>query len=128
VTYRSIDDYTATFPPNVQSILKKVRATVKKAAPGAVEVISYRMPSLKLHGHLVYYGAFKKHLGLFPPVRDKALKKHVAVYAGPKGNLRFCYDEPIPYALIARIVKARVKEDSARVAVRKSKVRKSKRP
>jgi uncharacterized protein YdhG (YjbR/CyaY superfamily) len=104
----SFEDYAAEFAPEIQSILRKVRATVRKAAPNAEEKISYRMPAFKLHGDLVYFAAFKKHIGLYPPVRgDAKLMKEVALYAGPKGNLQFPLDEPIPYELIARIVKQR---------------------
>jgi uncharacterized protein YdhG (YjbR/CyaY superfamily) len=106
----SFEEYAAAFGPDVQSILRRVRAAVRKAAPQAEEKISYRMPAFKLHGELVYFAAFKKHIGLYPPVRgDAKLMKEVSVYAGPKGNLQFPLDEPIPYELITRIVKQRAK-------------------
>ncbi len=77
--------------------------------------MSYRMPAFALHGILIYFAAFKTHIGIFPPVRgDAKLKAAVARYAGPKGNLKFPLDEPIPYALVARIVKARVKQNLAK--------------
>jgi uncharacterized protein YdhG (YjbR/CyaY superfamily) len=110
----TIDDYIKQYEPKVQAILRKVRAAVKKSAPKATEKISYGMPTLVLDGHLIYFGAFAKHIGLFPPVREPALKKLAAKYAGPKGNLKFPYDEPIPYGLIGRIVKQRVKENKER--------------
>lgn len=85
---------------------------MRQAAPDAEEVISYRMPALRQNGMLVYFAAFKKHIGLFPPVRGEAkLVREASAYAGPKGNLQFPLDEPIPYDLIRRIVKARVKEN-----------------
>ena len=115
----AVDAYIAACEPKARKILRKVRATIRKAAPGAMEVISYRMPAFVLDGHLVYVGAFRQHLGLFPPVRDAKMKSACAKFAGPKGNLRFPYDEPIPYALITRNVKLRVKENRARVAARK---------
>ena len=115
----AVDAYIAACEPKARRILRKVRATIRKAAPGATEVISYRMPAFVLDGQLVYVGAFRQHLGLFPPVRDAKLKLACAKFAGPKGNLRFPYDEPIPYVLIARIVKMRVKENRARLAARK---------
>jgi len=108
---KNIDDYIAPFSPKVRAILKKVRATVGKAAPRAEERISYGIPAFVLHGNLVYFAAFKNHIGFYPPVRDQKLKKAVAIYAGEKGNLRFPLDKPIPYALIGRIVKARVREN-----------------
>ena len=109
-----VDDYILLFPANVQTILHKVRATVRKAAPAAEERISYRMPAFFQDGVLVYFAAFKKHIGLFPPVRDESLQATVAPYAGPKGNLQFPLDKPVPYTLIAKIVRARLKENRAR--------------
>lgn len=109
---KTIDNYIASFPSDVQEILEKVRMTIRKAAPDAEETISYLMPAFKLKGNLVYFAAFKKHIGLFPPVTgDEKLRREASVYAGPKGNLRFPLDKPIPYALISKIVKLRVKEN-----------------
>jgi uncharacterized protein YdhG (YjbR/CyaY superfamily) len=116
----SIDEYIAASPSAVRPILKEIRRTIRAAAPGAEEVISYRMPAFRQHGILVYFAAFKSHIGLFPPVSgDARLEQALKPYAGPKGNLRFPLDRPIPYALIARIVRHRVKQDRARAAVRK---------
>lgn len=112
---KTIDEYVAGFPPVVQSILQKIRTTVAHAAPDAEEVISYRMPAFSLDGILVYFAAFKNHIGLFPPVKgDAALVKAASRYAGEKGNLRFPLTEPIPYQLIERIVKLRVKQNRAK--------------
>ena len=73
---KNIDEYIAAFPPEIQTILEAVRSTIRKAAPDAEEKISYRMPTFALHGNLVYFGAFKNHIGLFPPVRgNKKLKQ-----------------------------------------------------
>jgi len=108
---KNIDDYIAAFSPRVRAILKKVKATVRKAAPRAEERISYGIPAFALLGNLVYFAAFKNHIGFYPPVRDQRLKKAVAIYAGEKGNLRFPLAQPIPYALIGRIVKVRVREN-----------------
>ena len=111
-SHASVDDYIAACPPKVRAILRRIRSTVRKAAPDAEERISYRMPSFTLNGTLVYYAAFKNHIGLYPPVRgDAKLLKDVAKYANEKGNLRFPLDAPIPYGLIGRIVKARAKEN-----------------
>lgn len=108
---QSVDAYIASSPPEVRRTLEAIRTTVRKAAPAAEERISYRIPAYFLGGGvLVYFAAFKKHIGLYPPVRDKSLKPLVARYAGPKGNLRFPLSEPLPHALITKIVKARVKE------------------
>jgi len=117
-----IDGYISQFPADVQAILEKVRATIRRAAPDATEKISYQMPAFKLHGILVYFAAWKKHIGLYPPVSgDKALEKAVTRYAGPKGNLQFPLDEPIPYDLIQRIVKLRVKQDEEKAAAKRKK-------
>ncbi|MEA2235486.1 MAG: hypothetical protein QOC81_210 [Thermoanaerobaculia bacterium] len=119
---KNIDEYIAAFSPEVQEILEKIRSTVRGAAPAAEETISYRMPAFMQNGVLVYFAAFKHHIGLFPPVKgDEKLAKAVAPYAGEKGNLRFPFDQPIPYALIKRIVTARVKQNKARAAAKKTK-------
>ena len=119
---KDIDGYIAQFPAEVQAILEKVRATIRRAAPDAKEVISYQMPAFKQHGILVYFAAWKKHIGLYPPISgDKALEKAITRYAGPKGNLQFPLDEPIPYDLIERIVKLRVKQDSEKAMARRKK-------
>jgi len=112
----SIDQYIAVCSPEVRAILKKLRSTVKRAAPPETEeTISYRMPAFLLHGVLVYFAAFKNHIGMFPPIRgDAKLEAAVAKYAGPKGNLKFPLDEPIPYSLVARIVKFRAKQNLAK--------------
>lgn len=106
----TIDEYIAASRVEVRNVLSRIRATVRKAAPKAEERISYRMPAYRLNGDLAYFAAFKNHIGFYPPVRgDEKLMDAVKSYAGEKGNLRFPLDEPIPYALIARIVKQRVK-------------------
>jgi uncharacterized protein YdhG (YjbR/CyaY superfamily) len=115
IAANTIDAYIATFAPDVQAILQKIRATIQKAAPDAAETISYRMPTFTLQGNLVHFAAFKNHIGLYPPVRgDAKLVAAVSVYANEKGNLRFPLDQRIPYALIGRIVKARVRELDAK--------------
>jgi uncharacterized protein YdhG (YjbR/CyaY superfamily) len=114
---QSIDQYIAACPPEVRAILGKLRSTIKRAAPPETEeLISYRMPAFALHGILVYFAAFKNHIGMFPPVKgDAKLETACSKYAGPKGNLKFPLDQPIPYALVARIVKFRVKRNLAKV-------------
>lgn len=119
---KDIDRYIAKFPKNVQAILKRVRQTIRSAAPQASELISYRMPALKGHGILVYFAAWKEHIGLYPPVKgDAAIEKAAAKYAGPKGNLQFPLNEPIPYNLIQRIVKLRVKQDNEKAEAKRAK-------
>jgi uncharacterized protein YdhG (YjbR/CyaY superfamily) len=109
----SIDQYIAACPPEARAILRNLRSTIKRAAPPETEeAISYRMPAFVLHGVLVYFAAFKNHIGMFPPIRgDAKLKAALAKYAGPKGNLKFPLDEPIPYSLVARIVTLRVQQN-----------------
>jgi uncharacterized protein YdhG (YjbR/CyaY superfamily) len=117
---KNIDQYIATFPAEVRAILEKVRQTIRGAAPDATETISYRMPAFRQHGILVYFAAWANHIGLYPPISDdKTLEKAVARYAGPKGNLQFPLNEPIPYDLIKRIVKLRAKQDSAKAAAKR---------
>lgn len=112
----SIDEYIAASPSKVRPTLKEIRRTIRAAAPGAEELISYRMPAFRMHGILVYFAAFRNHVGLYPPVRgDARLEKALEPYAGPKGNLKFPLDRPIPYALIRRIVRLRVRQNLSRV-------------
>jgi uncharacterized protein YdhG (YjbR/CyaY superfamily) len=121
----TIDDHITAASPVAQPILKEIRRIFRKAAPKAEEVISYRMPAFRGNGVLVYFAAFKNHIGLYPPIRgDKALEKALAPYRGPKGNLQFRYDQPIPYDLIERIAKLRVAQDNEKLA---RKTRKAKR-
>jgi uncharacterized protein YdhG (YjbR/CyaY superfamily) len=123
VRFESIEQYIANSSPEARAVLRKLRSTIKKAAPpDAEELISYRMPAYALHGILVYFAAFKHHIGMFPPIKGNAkLAAAAAKYAGPKGNLSFPLDEPIPYALVARIVKHRVKQNLAKAKVRRKK-------
>jgi uncharacterized protein YdhG (YjbR/CyaY superfamily) len=112
-TPASIDEYIASFSADIQVVLQKIRLTVRNAAPAAEETISYRMPAFRLNGILIYFAAFKKHIGFYPPVRgDAKLEKAISVYAGEKRSLRFPLDQRIPYDLIERIVKLRVKQNS----------------
>jgi uncharacterized protein YdhG (YjbR/CyaY superfamily) len=111
----TIDEYISGFSPDVQAILQQVREVVRMAAPDAQEAISYQIPAFKLNGVLVYFAAFKKHIGFYPPVRgDARLEKAVSPYAGEKGNLRFPLDQPIPLDLVERITKLRVKQNMAK--------------
>ena len=112
---KNIDEYIESFSPEVQAILEKIRLTIRDAAPGAQETISYKIPAFKLNRILVYFAAFKNHIGLYPPVRgDARLMKAISTYAGEKGNLQFPLDRPIPYGLIEKIVKLRVKQASSK--------------
>ena len=119
---KSIDEYIAAFCPEVQAVLERVRFTIRNAAPGAQETISYQIPAFTLSGVLVYFAAFKNHIGFYPPVKgDARLEKAISGYAGEKGNLRFPLDQPIPFGLIERIVKLRVKQNLAKAAAKRKK-------
>jgi uncharacterized protein YdhG (YjbR/CyaY superfamily) len=122
VTYSTIDEYIAGYPPDAQKVLRKVRQVVHEAAPEATEAIKYGIPTFVLGGNLVHFGAFKEHLGFFPtPSGIVAFQDELAKYAQSKGTIRFPYSQPIPYDLITRVVKARVKEvsDKARAKGKK---------
>jgi uncharacterized protein YdhG (YjbR/CyaY superfamily) len=109
---RSIDDYIKTFPKDVQEKLQALRKTIKKAAPGAEETISYGIPTFDLGGHLVHFAAYKKHIGFYPTSSGiRAFKKELSLYKTSKGTVQFPVDKPLPLALIARIVKFRVAEN-----------------
>lgn len=117
---KNIDEYIALFPNDVQEILQKVRETIKKAAPNAEETINYQMPTFTLHGNLVHFAAFKNHIGFYPtPTGIENFKKELSVYEGAKGSVKFPLDKAIPYALIGKIVKFRVKENLARAEAKK---------
>ncbi|HLC05839.1 MAG TPA: DUF1801 domain-containing protein [Anaerolineales bacterium] len=112
---KDIDEYIAGFPDDVQEILEKIRTTIRDAAPDAEETISYQMPTFTLKGNLIHFAAHKKHIGLYPtPTGTERFKKELSVYKAAKGSVRFPLDEPIPFGLISRIVKFRVKENLRR--------------
>ena len=118
----NVDSYIAAFPKDQQALLRKVRRAIRAAAPKASELISYRMPAYRQNGMLAYFAGFRNHIGLYPPVRgNAALEKAVAKYAGPKGNLSFPYDAPLPLGLITRIVRHNVKQDLAKAVGKKNK-------
>jgi len=110
--FENIDEYIESFPETVQYILGKLRNTVRKAAPEAVELISYQMPTFKLDKkRLVYFSAWKNHIGFYSiPEGDETFRKELSPYSGEKGSLRFPLDKPIPYHLVKKIVTLRVKE------------------
>lgn len=110
-TPATIDEYIAGFPPAIQAILQKIRSTIREAAPDAEEAIKYRMPTFTLKGNLVHFAAFKHHIGFYPtPSGTEEFRKELSIYKGAKGSVRFPLDQPIPYDLISKIVKFRVKE------------------
>lgn len=112
--FTTIDEYIKTCPEDVQSILEKIRQTIRNAAPEAVETISYGIPTFNLDGkYLVYFAAWKNHIALYPiPSGTEAFKKELSQYKGTKGSVHFPFDKPIPYDLVEKIVRFRMKEDS----------------
>lgn len=120
---QTIDEYLAGCPPEIRQRLEAVRATLREAVPAGEERISYRMPALFRHGVVAYYAAFRHHIGLYPPTDDPALRAQAARYAGPKGNLQFPHDEPLPLALIAAIAGARLAANLGKAGTRRAAAR-----
>jgi len=122
--FKSIDEYIMQFPPEVQQILQKLRKVIKESAPDARETISYQMPTFVLHGNLVHFAAYKNHIGFYPtPSGIEAFKDKLSEYKGAKGSVQFPIEKPLPYELIAEIVKFRVVENTKKAD---SKVKKQK--
>ncbi len=122
VTFNSIDEYIAVFPEGIQKILQEMRETIKAAAPKAQEKISYQMPAFTLNGNLVYFAAFKNHIGFYPtPSGTEAFRREISVYQAARGSIRFPIDEPLPLKLISKIVKFRVAENLKKAEARSSK-------
>jgi uncharacterized protein YdhG (YjbR/CyaY superfamily) len=110
--YKTVAAYIGSYPKDTQAVLKKLRLTIRKAAPKAEESISYGMPVYRQNGNLVYIGGFKKHVSFFPGRAGiEAFLKEAKPYKAGTGTMKFLLDAPIPYALVARITKFRVKEN-----------------
>lgn len=111
--FETMDEYIKTFPKGVRSILEKMRQTIQKAAPEAVEAISYQMPTFKLNGkNLVHFTPFKNHIGFYPiPSGIEAFKKELGPYKQGKGSVQFPIDKAVPYDLVRKIVIFRAKEN-----------------
>ena len=119
---KDIDEYIAGFPNDVQEILQKIRMTIRKAAPAAEETIKYQMPTFTLTGKLISFAAWKRHIGLYPaPTGTEEFNKELSVYRAAKNSVRFPLDQPIPFNLISRIVKFRVKKNLERAAAKAKK-------
>ena len=120
--YNTVDDYFSDLPQDKKNVLKTLRKIIKQAAPKAEEVISYNMPALKFKGALVYYAASKNHIGFYPtPSAIKFFKKELSGYETSKGAIKFPMRKPLPAALIKKIVKYRVAENSANEIFKKKK-------
>lgn len=110
---KDVDEYIAAAAPDAQAILTEIRQLVKTAVPDAVETISYQMPAFKRKRIFFYFAAFKKHIGIYPPVQgDEELQQALLPFRGEKGNLKFPLDQPIPYDLIRRVAEALAQEIS----------------
>jgi len=119
---KTIDEYIAGFPEDVQEILQKIRQTIREVVPAAEETIKYQMPTFTLKGNLVYFAAFKNHIGFYPiPTGIEQFKDELAVYKQGKGSVQFPLDKPIPYDLIRRIVAFRVQENLAKAEAKRKK-------
>jgi len=110
--FNSIEEYISTFPKDVQCKLEEIRQTIKEAAPNAKEAISYQMPAFKLNGNLVWFAAFKDHIGFYPTASGiEAFREKLSAYKTSKGTVKFPLNEPLPIDLIKEIVRFRVKEN-----------------
>jgi uncharacterized protein YdhG (YjbR/CyaY superfamily) len=116
----TVDEYIAAFPDEIQERLERLRQTIHKAAPDATETMSYQMPAFKLQGMLVYFAAWKHHIGLYAAgSAPEAFKTELASYTQTKGSIHFPHDEPLPLALVTELVKHRAKENLEKAAARK---------
>jgi len=112
VHYKTIDEYIQSFPPDVQQPLERMRQTIREEVPEATEAISYNMPAFKLNGILVWFAAFKNHIGFYPrPSGIEAFTKELAPYKSTKGAVQFPLNKPVPYELVRKVVRFRAKEN-----------------
>jgi uncharacterized protein YdhG (YjbR/CyaY superfamily) len=115
IKFKTVDEYFSTLSPGTKNILEQVRNTIKQAAPQAIEVISYNMPAVKMHGILVYYAAYKEHIGFYPTASPiEIFKDELSAFKWSKGAIQFPIDKPMPVGLIGRIVRFRVQQDQAK--------------
>jgi uncharacterized protein YdhG (YjbR/CyaY superfamily) len=117
---KGIEEYIALYPKETQYLLWQLYETIKKAAPGTEEVLSYGMPAFKLNGMLLWFAAYSKHIGFYPKSSGiEAFKKELSKYKSAKGSVQFPIDRPLPVGLITKIVKFRVKENLQKAKVKK---------
>lgn len=122
IKYTSVQEYISTFLPDTQILLETLRKAIQQAAPEAEEVISYNMPAFKLHGMLVYYAGYDKHIGFYPtPSGIEAFRKELSVLKNAKGSVQFPLDQPLPLDLVTRIVQFRVQENRSLAALKSKK-------
>jgi uncharacterized protein YdhG (YjbR/CyaY superfamily) len=119
--FKTVDEYISTFPASAKKILQEIRKTIHEAAPQAEDVISYNMPASKFKGVLVYYAAYEKHIGFYPTASGiEVFKKQLGDYKFSKGAIQFPIEQPMPFDLITKIVKFRVKEVQEKEKAKKS--------
>ena len=122
VKFNSIDEYIGLYPSEVQDILTTLRKVIKESAPEATEKISYQMPTFAMHGNLVHFAAYKKHIGFYPAASGvAAFTDKLVEYKTSKGAIQFPIDKPLPYELIREIVQFRVDENRKRAEDKKKK-------
>ena len=118
-----VDEYIRSYPKEIQNLLEKIRATIKRVVPQANEVISYGMPAFKYHGMVAWFAAHTKHLGFYPGASGiEAFKKELSNYKGAKGSVQFPFDKPLPLDLVKRIVMFKVNENLQRIKAKKKAV------
>jgi len=121
VVPETVDQYIAAFPADVKTRMQQIRKTIKAAAPKADELISYQMPGYKYFGMLVYFAAFKNHIGFYPGAGGiLEFYKKLSSFKSAKGSVQFPHDRPIPYDIISKIVKFRVKQNEEKISLKKS--------
>lgn len=124
-SYKNVDAYIADQPKQIQNLLEKLRATIRKAAPESDESISYGMPAYKFYGPLVYFGAFKDHIGFFPtPSGINHFADQLKNYHTAKGTVHFEFNKPLPVRLVAEMVKFRIHENLMKQEAKKMAARK----
>ena len=118
---RAVDEYIGRFPEEVQTMLEQLRSAIIKAAPEAEEVISYQMPAYKYHGILVYFAAYKKHIGFYPTASGISnFREELSIYKGAKGSVQFPLDQPLPIDLITKIIAFRVKQNTDKIKIKQA--------
>lgn len=123
---KNVDDYIQRYPADVQPVLQKIRQTIRKTAPKAEEVISYQIPGYKQNGMLIFFAAYKNHISVYPAPRgNETFRKELSAYKGGKGTVQFPIDQPVPYDLITRITRFRLKENEERATVKNKTLKKT---
>lgn len=119
IVFNNIEDYIQNFPENIQKVLQELRQTIHKAAPDAIEIINYGIPTFYLKGNLVHFAAFKNHIGFYPTASGvEAFKENLLAYKTSKGAIQFPLEKPLPFTLISKIVKYRAKQNEERTGMK----------